>query len=381
MNSFKAGTNIVHNSQKEYEYESFLPVRVNREFYIEDQRLFAMLEEATRLLGELNAYARLVPDVDYFIQMHVRSEAVSSSAIEGTKTGMNEALLPEEEINPERRDDWHEVHNYIQAMNWAVEETARLPVSVRLSKEIHKRLLPGVRGESKMPGAIRTSQNWIGGSSIKTAHFVPPHHTNLADLLSDWENFWHNKAIATPILIRTAILHYQFETIHPFLDGNGRIGRLLITLQLIERGFLNKPVLYLSAYFEKHRQAYYDALDRVRIHNDLEGFIKFFLEGIIETSNNGRRMFEDIIRLRESYDQKVAQLGRKVPQARQLLLHLFSQPLVDVKDVAKLLNVGYDPANNLIKDFESLGILEETTGYSRNRLFRMTDYVNLFERM
>jgi len=379
MNNFKAGIKIRNFLHKEYEYESFLPSNINRPFTIHDQSIFTMLEEATRLLGELHAYSRFVPDVDYFIQMHVRSEAVSSSKIEGTRTGIDEVLLPEEEIDPERRNDWKEVQNYIEAMNWAIEGLRVLPVSERLIKESHKILLSGVRGKYKMPGKIRISQNWIGGSTIRTAHFIPPHHESIPELLNDWEKFWHNKTINVPILIKIAIGHYQFETIHPFLDGNGRIGRLLITLQLIERDFISKPVLYISDYFEKNRQAYYDSLDIVRQKNDLEQWIKFFLEGVIVTARKGRMTFEAIIELRERYESKVMKLGRKAQRAQKLLLALFSKPVINVNETAEITGVNYASANNLVKDFEDLKILEEITGYSRNRLFKMTDYVNLFK--
>lgn len=378
MKLFKAGIYKTHFWKKEYEYKSFQPSFINREFKFEDSQLFSMLEEATALLGELKAYSRLIPDVDYFIKMHIRSEAVSSNRIEGTKTGINEVLLPEEEVKPEGRDDWHEVHNYINAMNWAIDELNRLPISQRLIKEAHKRLLLNVRGEYKNPGEIRTSQNWIGGSSIRTAHFIPPYHDSVPDLISDWQRFWHNKKIYMPILLRIAIGHYQFETIHPFCDGNGRMGRLLITLQLIEHGFLTKPVFYLSSYFEKYRQEYYESLDQVRFKDNLEGWLRFFLEGVIETASKGRKTFEDIITLRERYEQKIIKLGRKAPRAKKLLIHLFSEPIISVKDILEVLRVQYDPANNLIKDFVKLNILEEITGYSRNRLFLMTDYVNLF---
>ena len=379
MKNYKAGSKFKHFWEKEYVYESFLPSSVNRAFVIDDQKVFSMLEEATRLIGELNAYSKLIPDVDYFIQMHVRSEAVSSSKIEGTKTGMDEVLLPEEEIDPERRNDWHEVRSYIKAMNWAIEGLNELPVSERLVKETHKILLSRVRGEHKMPGEIRKSQNWIGGSTIRTAHFIPPHHDEIPQLLSDWEKFWHNKTIDVPILIRIAIGHYQFETIHPFLDGNGRIGRLLITLQLIERDFIGKPVLYLSDYFEKNRQAYYDSLDIVRQKDDLEQWIRFFLEGVITTANKGKQTFENILELRERYENKIIRLGRKTPRARKLLMALFSNPVVNVNNVSDIVGIDYPAANRLVRDFENLKIIEELTGYSRNRLFRMTDYVNLFK--
>ncbi len=380
MKNFTAGTYQTMYAGKETEYKSFLPSPINRPFIASDQSTIILLEEATRLLGELNAYSRLVPDIDYFIQMHVKSEAVSSSRIEGTRTEIDEVLLPEDEIDPERRDDWREVKNYINAMNWSVEEQKTLPVSVRLIKETHARLLVSVRGKHKMPGEIRTSQNWIGGSSIRTAHFVPPHHEKVAELLSDWERFWHNSSLNIPVLIKIAIMHYQFETIHPFLDGNGRIGRLLIALQLIERGFLSKPVLYISDYFEEYRQSYYEMLDEVRQKDNLEGWIRFFLEGVVMTSNKGKQKFENIITLREQYDNKIATLGRKVPRARQLLLHLFSQPIVSVNSVSEVLSISFKAGSDLVADLTRLGILQEKTGYSRNRLFEMKDYVTLFRK-
>ena len=311
--------------------------------------------------------------------MHVKSEAVSSSRIEGTRTGIDEAILPEEGINPERRDDWREVKNYITAMNWAVAELQQLPVSVRLLKETHKLLLAGVRGKHKLPGQVRISQNWIGGSSIRTAHFVPPRHEEIDNLLSDWEKFWHNNSLHIPVLIKIAIMHYQFETIHPFLDGNGRLGRLFITLQLIERHFLDKPILYISSYFEEFRQSYYESLDKVRSGNELEAWIKFFLEGVIKTSTKGREKFENIILLRKQYEQKIDTLGRKVPRAKKLLLHLFSQPIVTVNEVSEILSIQFSAANNLVNDLVELHILEEKTGFSRNRLFEMKDYILLFQ--
>lgn len=380
MKSFVAGTYKRVHPKEEIEYKSFFPTPINRPFVAHDQSTITLLEEATRLLGELNAYSRLVPDIDFFIQMHVKTEAVSSSRIEGTRTAIDEALLPEEEIDPERRDDWREVRNYITAMNWSVEELTQIPVSLRLMKETHGRLLAGVRGEHKMPGEIRKSQNWIGGSSIRTAHFVPPPHEEVPELISDWEKCWHNLSLNIPVLIKIAIMHYQFETIHPFLDGNGRIGRLLITLQLMERKFLTKPVLYISDYFEQHRQSYYELLDRVRQYNSLENWVRFFLEGIVMTSTKGKQKFEYIITLREQYEQKISTLGRRVPRARQLLLHLFSQPIVSVKDVSRVLELTFKAGSDLVADLVDLGILQEKTGYSRNRLFEMKDYVTLFRK-
>jgi len=373
---FKSATGLFTDKNVSYKY--FLPSFINHNFEITNKKILVFLEEANRHLGELNAYGNLVPDIDFFIQMHVVSEAVSSSKIEGTKTGVGEALLSKEEIKPEKRDDWQEVRNYIQAMNKAISGLKQLPISARLIKKIHKALLSGVRGEHKMPGEIRRSQNWIGGASIETAHFVPPRHSYLPELLADWEKFWHNKNLSIPVLIKIAIGHYQFETIHPFLDGNGRIGRLLISLQLIERNFLQYPVLYISNFFETHRQDYYDSLDRVRMHNDLEQWILFFLEGITQTAQKSRQTFERILDLRKRFEKKVLRLGKRAERAQKLLLYLFSDPIVSVRKVENTLGVKYKAANNIVNAFARLGILEEKTGYSRNRLFVMKDYIQLF---
>jgi Fic family protein len=368
MNNFIAGQYRTIKANTVLEYQSFFPNLINKPFIASDQATIMLLEEATRLLGELNAYSRLVPNIDYFIQMHVKTEAVSSSKIEGTRTEIDEVLLPEEEIDPERRNDWREVRNHIEAMNWSVTELNHLPVSLRLLKQTHQRLLAGVRGRHKMPGEIRTSQNWIGGSSIRTAHFVPPIPAELSSLLADFEKFWHNEQLHIPVLIKIAIMHYQFETIHPFLDGNGRLGRLLITLQLIERQFLTKPVLYISDYFEEYRQSYYEALDSVRQHNKLESWVRFFLEGIVKTSNKSKQKLESIIALREQYESKIATLGRRVPRARTLLVTLFSQPIISVNQISTVLDVSFRAANELARDLTRVGILQEKTGYSRNRL-------------
>ncbi|HEC32750.1 MAG TPA: Fic family protein [Candidatus Kaiserbacteria bacterium] len=381
MKDYKSGERKIFDPRTAHQYEYFLPSLINRDFAIGDtKKILTTLEEAVRLLGELNAYGSLVPDVNFFIQMHVISEAVSSSRIEGTKTGLDDALLSEDEIAPDKKDDWQEVKNYITAMNQAIQNLNQLPVSERFIKETHKTLLSGVRGEHKLPGEIRNSQNWIGGASINSAHFIPPHQQHLPELLSDWEKFWHNNSLDIPVLLKIAIGHYQFETIHPFCDGNGRIGRLLISLQLIETGFLKYPVLYISDFFEKHRQSYYDSLDKVRNDNDLDQWILFFLDGVIETSKKSKETFENIIKLREIFENKISTLGKKTDRGRKLLFYLFSDPIVNINEVEKTLGVQYAAANNLVQDFINLGILKEKSGYSRNRYFAMDDYIKLFGR-
>ncbi|MEX2399957.1 MAG: Fic family protein [Rhodothermales bacterium] len=361
-------------------YEAFIPTPINRAWTWDDARINTLLEEATRALVELDAFSRIVPDVDLFIRLHVVKEASASSRIEGTETEIDEVIRPEEEVVPERRDDWEEVQNYIQAMNEAIATLDVLPLSTRLLRQTHRTLMQGVRGQHKQPGEYRKSQNWIGGATLEDAAFIPPPHHEVSRLMSDLEKFWHNEEINVPHLVRIAISHYQFETIHPFLDGNGRIGRLLITLYLMNQGFLRKPSLYLSSYIDQHRPAYFDALRRVSGSGDMGHWIRFFLVAVRDTARTGSETFEAILALRERIEKEVLELGQKAANARRLLTLLYRQPLVRTSDVVDHLEVSHPTAISLLRDFERLGLLDETTGNQRYLRYRFSEYLDLFAR-
>jgi Fic family protein len=362
-------------------YKYFVPATINHQWEWQDGSLNTLLEIASIKLGELNSFARLVPNIDLFIHLHVTKEAVVSSRIEGTQTNMDEAFLPVNEISPERRNDWHEVRNYTDSLNKAIKELKTLPLSSRILRHTHDILLQGARGEHKMPGEYRRSQNWIGGNSLADASFIPPNFNYVEELMGDLENFLHNEDIHVPALIRIGLAHYQFETIHPFLDGNGRIGRLLITLYLVSEKILEKPLLYLSAYFEKNKSLYYDNLTRVREKNDLLHWLKYFLVGIAKTSEQAVETLSTILKLKERLETDITKnWGRRSGQALILLHHLFEDPIVGVKDVESVCNLSKKAANDLVKEFEKAGILMETSGQTRYRVFVFHEYLNLFKK-
>lgn len=361
-------------------YKSFQPSIINQEYTWSDSQLNVLLEKATLKLGELNTFSNLIPDIDLFIKMHILKEATVSSRIEGTKTEIEDALLNEVDILPENRDDWNEVHNYVEAMNFAIKELKSLPLSTRLLRNTHEVLLKGVRGAGKMPGQFRKSQNWIGGATINDAVFVPPVHIAVSDLMSDLEKFLNNEEINVPHLIRIAIAHYQFETIHPFLDGNGRLGRLMITLYLVSNKVLSRPVLYLSDFFEKNKSHYYDNLMLVRRNNDLMQWIRFFLVAVDETCTNGLATLNSIMQLKKATEEKIiSDFGRKIPNANNLLKLLFSSPVIQSAAVSQGLGISAKSALQLIEDFMQHGILIETTGFKRNRIFVFSEYLALFK--
>lgn len=363
----------------QYEYSSFQPTPINHEWRFSDPALLTLLSEADRAIGALDAFAQLVPDVDFFIRMHVAKEATQSSRIEGTQTNIQEAFYEERDIVPDQRDDWQEVQNYIRAINEAIDQLKTLPLSNRLLRDTHHRLMQSVRGKDKMPGEFRTSQNWIG-VSLKNAVFVPPHHDSVPDLMSDLEKFLHNERHHVPHLIKIAIAHYQFETIHPFLDGNGRLGRLMIALYFASEGLLDKPALYLSDYFERNKTEYVDRLMAVRYGNHMDQWLVFFLHGVKETAERSINVFKTILALKEKLERAVIPhfSTRKQANAQALMRLLYERPIVDVKQVSGALKLNANTANSLMADFVNHGIIREITGQRRNRLFVFDAYISIF---
>lgn len=374
MKIFKSGQFINQGS-----YKSFEPEKINRSWKIEDMGLLNLLSQADRQIGRLDMYSEYIPNIDLFISMHVLKEATQSSKIEGTKTNIEEALLDIEDVNEEKRDDWEEVQNYISALNSAIVRLEKLPLSSRLIKETHQILLKGVRGKHKLPGEYRSSQNWIGGASINDATFIPPVHSSINDYMGDLENFAHNTEFFFPELLKIALIHYQFETIHPFLDGNGRVGRLMITLYLVEKGILKKPILYLSDFFEKNRTLYYDNLSRVREKNDITQWFKFFLVGIIETAKSSIATFDKILKLEKEVDTKIQTMGSRSHNARLLINYLFQRPVVHAQQAKEITGLSLPSVYKLIAELEKLEIIKEITGAKRGKLFVFKDYTKLFQ--
>ncbi len=373
MKDFQAGIYISQGS-----YKCFQPNFINREWKIDNMEIWKLLSQADRELGRLDMYSNYIPNIDLFIRMHVLKEAIKSSKIEGTQTKIEEAILDKEDIPLDRRDDREEVRNYTKAMEWAIKELENIPLSNRLIKETHKVLLQSARGENKQPGEFRKSQNWIGGASISDAVFIPPVHTSVVELMSDIEKFLHNESIFLPELLRIALVHYQFETIHPFFDGNGRVGRLLIPLYLVSSNILKRPILYLSDFFERNKKLYYDNLTNVREDNNLEQWIKFFLVGLIETCRNGITTFDSIMQLQKKVDSDIQSLGNRMTTAKAVTDYLYQNPFINAEGVSKVSGISMPSAYKLIRSLEKLGLVYEVTGGQRGRLYVFEEYLNLF---
>ena len=345
-----------------------------------DGELLTLLSNADRDIGRLDAIAALLPNPDLFVAMYVRHEAVLSSQIEGTQSTLEDVLAFEvAATHTDAPNDTEEVVNYVRAMNHGLRRLeGGFPLSLRLLREIHGELMHGVRGGDKSPGEFRTSQNWIGGkgATLAAAQFVPPPAHELMRVLGEFENFLHQAKANVPLLVRCGLAHAQFETIHPFLDGNGRVGRLLITLMLCEERALTRPLLYLSVFLKAHRAEYYDRLTAIRTQGHWEPWLKFFLHGISVTARAATRTAHDIVNLRELHRSSVM----KNAKALKLLDHLLQQPLVSPKRIAELLGCSHPTAVKLALDMQARGWLTEVTGFERNRVYRYQPYMDLFHR-
>ena len=376
IENFKSGS-----YQSQGDFSSFLPSMINRPWTWSDPEISMLLENASMEIGGLNSFSDLIPNIEIYIEMHIQTEANKSNKIEGTKTSIEEDLMSVEDVLPEKRDDHQEVQNYILALNHGIDRITKddFPLCNRLIGEMHRILLQGVRGENKTPGEIRHSQNWIGGSMPSNAVYVPPAHMELPELLSDYEKFINNDTLFVPDLIKVAILHYQFETIHPYQDGNGRIGRLIIPLYLLEKRILSKPCFYISDYLERHRTEYYDALNRVRLNNDLVGWIKFFLTAVIETAKSGKTKFKNVTQYVKDLENNVRQFSGRTDNAIKIIRAFYDRPVLTSKQLVSITRLSQPTVDALLKKMVKANILTELTGFSRNRIFILLDYLRIFD--
>lgn len=362
-------------------YDAFLPNPLPPAGLEPDSRLAVLLSEATHALGRLDGIAGSVPDRGIFLFTYIRREAVLSSQIEGTQASLMDVLEYEAALqNPTQSIDVHEILNYVAAVDFGLNRLKTLPVSRALLCEVHAVLMQEVRGgePAKTPGEFRRSQNWIGGSSPVNAAFVPPPYAEVDQTFSDLERFLHDDTIPIPSLIRIGLAHAQFETIHPFLDGNGRLGRLLIGFWLSEKGLLHDPLLYLSLYFKQHRDSYYDLLQQARTRSNWRDWLAFFLEGVAIVAREASQTADKINDLREELHRQVHTTGRRTSNALRLLDHLFRSPGVTVETVRHALGTSQPTALGLVNQFVDMGILRETTGRKRNRYFFFARYLELF---
>jgi len=379
MNKQRTGVTI---TQKEG-YKAFIPKSLPPKPLVNiDPEMMDLLSKADTLIGRLSGISESLPNPNLFVAMYVRKEAVLSSQIEGTEASLEDVLEYESENRPSTLpNDVAEVVNYVKAMNHGLKRINDLPLSLRLIKEIHAELMEGVRGQEKTPGEFRKSQNWIGprGCTLKSARFVPPPPYEMMQAMGDLEKYMHSD-LKQPLLIECALMHFQFETIHPFLDGNGRIGRLLIAFFLCYKEVLKKPLLYLSHYFKEHRQEYYNQLTMAREEGDLESWIKFFLKGVVSVAGEACNASHEIVSLQTRDKEKINCSYKKSSKITALHDKLFNRPIVSVKDVSSMMDVTFPTANDICMKLVELGILKEITGKERSRMFAYKNYLDILKK-
>ena len=358
---------------------AFVPPSLPPEPSLKLDKLYGLLDEANRALGRLDGVTSILPDTPLFLYMYVRKEALLSSQIEGTQSSLSDLLMFESDEAPGvPLGDVREVSNYVAAMNYGLERLRDgMPLSNRLIRDIHGVLLNQGRGASMQPGEFRRTQNWVGGSRPGNAIYVPPPHNLLQDLMGDLEAFIHGEEIDLPILIKAALIHVQFESIHPFLDGNGRLGRLLITFLLCMEGALKEPILYLSLFFKAHRRYYYELLQQVREKGDWEAWLEFFLEGVKETSDQAADTAKQILELFDTDRQKIEGLGRPATSALRVNHYLQSKPILSVPVAVNALNLSAPTVRKSVNHLIELDLVRETTGKQRDRLFVYSGYLDI----
>ena len=360
-------------------YESYIPRPLPPEPPLEMDELYSLLDRANAVLGRLDEMSAVLPDAPLFLYMYIRKEAVLSSQIEGTQSSLSDLLLFETTEAPgaPAGSDAAEVSRYVSAMKHGLERLKELPLSLRLIREIHGKLMDSARDSRLRPGEFRTSQNWIGGSRPGNARFVPPPAENLMECLGSLEKFLHDETVKLPVLVKTALVHAQFETIHPFLDGNGRVGRLLITLILCAYGVLKEPLLYLSLYFKVNRQAYYDHLQSVRETGDWEAWIRFFLEGVIETGVQATETAKALVNLFEKDRIRIERSGRSTPGILKTYAFLKRCPVSNTAGIKEACAVSLPTVLRSLRGLESMGIVKEVTGKDRHKIFVYEEYLDI----
>lgn len=372
---------VIKCSVGEEHYAAYMPPNLPPKPALEMEDLYPLLDKANTALGRLDGMSMVLPDPSLFLYMYIRKEAVLSSQIEGTQSSLSDLLLFESDQAPGVPiDDVTEVSNYVAAMNHGLARLKDFPLSLRLLREIHAQLMDGARGSNKLPGEFRTSQNWIGGSRPGNAAFVPPPPERMMEVLGELEKFLHDETVKLPVLIKAALAHVQFETIHPFLDGNGRLGRLLITFMLCAEGILKEPLLYLSLYFKANRQTYYDHLQAVRHTGDWEAWIKFFLTGVAETANQATETAQAIIKLFKKDRAKIEEDGK--PTAAILTIHSFMQkhPITNTTRIREETKLSLPTILRALKTLEDDKIIEEITGKERHKVFAYREYMKILSK-
>ncbi len=362
------------------DYRSFIPSSIDDIWTWSSPEINSLLSEADQEIGALSSFSELVPDIELYIRMHLRVEANRSSRIEGTMTSVEEDMLPREILNAEQRCDVLEIDNYVKALDYGVSRILAddFPFTSRLLRELHQILMQGVRGEHKTPGEFRRSQNFIGGSKPSDALYVPPALIDMDEAISDFDKFAHRNGI--PILIKLALMHYQFETIHPFLDGNGRIGRLMIPLFLLSEKKLIKPCFYISSYFEKHRSEYYDALQKARTENDMKRWVCFFLNASLNTAREAKSIFSRAIRQVEEYNSYIINKGSQHKAIGITIKAMYSKPVTTAMELAEDTGLSIQSVNQALKILLEDSIVAELSGKKRNRIFKLTEYMDIFSR-